>query len=148
MAVGDNSFELASGRLRELRGLSGYSLEDTAKRMKISPESLNKIEEGSSEINMKQMRKLSSIYKRPLAAFFSEATPEPIHKISDHRINREKKEVPEIYVAERRAYYVANKMIQLSDKRSKIPTFRDNLNADKKDYGFLDDQHQGLARKP
>lgn len=129
MAVGDNSFELASGRLRELRGLSGYSLEDTAKRMKISPESLNKIEEGSSEINMKQMRKLSSIYKRPLAAFFSEATPEPIHKISDHRINREKKEVPEIYVAERRAYYVANKMIQLSDKRSKIPTFRDNLNA-------------------
>ena len=129
MAKMENSFALASGRLKDLRELSGYSLEDIAKKMKVPVEELNKIEGSNLKVDLQQIKKFSNMYNRPLAAFFSEAPPQPIHKIADHRINREKKEVPEIYAAERRAYYLANKITQLSDKRSKIPAFSGDLSA-------------------
>jgi hypothetical protein len=50
--------------------------------------------------------------------------------LTDFRINREKRLTPQVYIAERRANYIANKLAELTDKRSQIPDFPETLKPD------------------
>jgi len=112
-----------------LRETSGYSVEEIAKKLKTSKEKVLSVEEGRAAYSLKQIKKLAEIYKRPLAAFFSSSIPE-LPKMVDYRVNREKRLTPQVYLAQRRAHYLSEKIKELSGKRSKIPSFPQRLSAD------------------
>ena len=90
---------------------------------------MQETEEGFASFTLTQIKKLADIYHRPLAAFFTDTLPK-LPALSDYRINREKRLTPQIYIAERRAFYLANKLAELSDKKSQIPTFSETLKPD------------------
>lgn len=115
--------------LKALRETSGFSVEEIAKKLKTSEEKVKAVEEGKSAFTLIQIEKLANIYKRPLAAFFSDTIPE-LPKLVDYRINREKRLTPQVYFAIRRACYLSRKIKELSNKRSQIPYFLEQLNAD------------------
>lgn len=116
--------------LKALRETSGYSIEEIAKKLDTSEEKIKAVEEeGKSSFTLPQIKKLADIYKRPLAAFFSDAISDLPQGI-DYRINREKGLTHQVYLARRRAFYLINKIKELSEKRSQIPSFSDELNAE------------------
>ncbi|HOL83635.1 MAG TPA: ImmA/IrrE family metallo-endopeptidase [Caldisericia bacterium] len=121
--------KLQPGVLRTLREASGYSIEEIAKKLKISEEKMVSLEEGNVGITLAQIKKLANIYKRPLAAFFSDSIPE-LPKLADYRVNREKKLTPNVYLAERRAYYLSEKIKELTNKRHQIPSFPEELSSE------------------
>lgn len=121
--------KLASEVLKTLRETSGYSIEEIAKKLKTSKEKVESIEKGESVFTLTQIKKLADIYKRPLAAFFSDSVPE-LPSIPDYRINREKRLTPQVYLAERKAHYLSEKIKQLSGGKSQLPSFPEGLNAD------------------
>lgn len=114
--------------LRSLRESSGYSIEDIAKKIKMAPHELEKAESTQLPLTLMQIKKLADIYHRPLASFFTDKPPR-IPVVPDHRINRDKRLTPEVFLAERRAYYLVSKILEISDKRSKIPNYPESLNA-------------------
>ena len=67
--------------LRALRETSGYSVEEVAKKLKTSGGKIEAVEKGESGFTLAQIKKLADIYKRPLAAFFSDYIPKlpPVH---------------------------------------------------------------------
>lgn len=115
--------------LRGLREGSGYSVEDAAKKIRVSPDKIAEVEAGNSHFTVTQIVKLAEIYKRPLAAFFSDEPPS-LPVLPDHRINRDKKITPQVLLAERRANYLAIKLAELSNKKSDIPEFSEALTAE------------------
>lgn len=116
--------------LKALRNSSGYTVEEIAKKLKTDAEKVKDAEEGKISFTLTQIKKLADIYKRPLAAFFSDVPPKIPYVLKDYRINREKRLTPQVRFAERRAYYLSSKIAELSGKESKIPTFPDHLKAD------------------
>jgi Zn-dependent peptidase ImmA (M78 family) len=119
--------KIPSPVLRMLRESSGYSIDQIAKKLKTSEERIRAVEEGAASFTLNQIKKLADVYHRPLAAFFETSPPELKYTLSDYRINREKKLPSEVHLAERRAYYLAKKIAELSGKKSQIPTFPDGL---------------------
>ncbi|MGQ9571547.1 MAG: ImmA/IrrE family metallo-endopeptidase [Thermodesulfovibrionales bacterium] len=115
--------------LKALRETSGYSVEEIAKKLKTSADKVASVEEGQASFTLTQIKKLAEIYKRPLAAFFSDFIPE-LPKLVDYRINREKRLTPQVYLAQRRAHYLSEKIKELSGKKSQIPSFLEELKAD------------------
>jgi len=115
--------------LKALRETSGYSVEEVAKKLKVSKEKIVSVEEGKSTFTLTQIKKLADIYKRPLVVFFSSSIPK-LPKVPDYRINREKRLPPQIYSAERRIYYLSEKIKELSRKKTQIPTFSKEISAD------------------
>lgn len=121
--------KLLSDVLKKLRETSGYSIEEIAKKLKISVDKVVSVEQGKASFTLAQVKKLADIYRRPLAAFFSTTIPE-LPRLVDYRINREKRLTPEVYLAERKAHYLSEKIKELSEKRSEIPSFPEELNAE------------------
>jgi len=119
--------KISTAILKAIRESSGYSIDDIAKKLKSTAERIRSVEEGAADFSITQIKKLADIYHRPLAAFFGEVTPQPLYKLTDYRINRDKKITPQVFLAERRASYLASKLTELSDKKSQIPSFSDNL---------------------
>jgi Zn-dependent peptidase ImmA (M78 family)/DNA-binding XRE family transcriptional regulator len=115
--------------LRALREASGYTIDEVAKKLKTTAEKIKETEKGVASFTLTQIKKLADIYHRPLAAFFTDTLPR-MPEITDYRINREKRLTPQIYIAERRAYYLGNKLADLTDKKSQIPSFHETLKAD------------------
>lgn len=115
--------------LKALRQTSGYTINELAKKLKTSAEKIRQTEDGVASFTLTQIKKLADIYQRPLAAFFTTSVPK-MPAISDYRINREKRLTPQVYTAERRIYYLANKLAQISDKRSQIPSFPEKFKPD------------------
>jgi Zn-dependent peptidase ImmA (M78 family) len=116
--------------LKTLRESSGYTVEEIAKKIKTTVTKVQEAEKGVTSFTLTQTKKLSDIYHRSLAAFFTDTLP-AMPVLTDYRINREKRLTPQVYIAERRAYYIANKLAELTDKRSQIPDFPETLNPDK-----------------
>ncbi|MDH7508934.1 MAG: XRE family transcriptional regulator [Methanomassiliicoccales archaeon] len=106
--------------LRALRESSGYSEEEVARKLNTSLERVRAVEDGKGHFTLRQIKKLADIYKRPLAAFFSE-TINPLPELSDFRTKRDGKLPPEVYLAKRRAVYLAEKLMELTGKKSSIP---------------------------
>lgn len=110
--------------LKKLRKNSGYSIEELAKKLDVTVEKIVQVEEGKDSFTLTQIKKLTDIYKVPLAAFFSKDIPD-IPSLPDYRINRERKLNPEVNIAIRRAKYLSEEIKELSGKVSKIPSFTD-----------------------
>lgn len=121
-------FEFSPIVLKVLRETSGYDVEEIAKKLRVKIEKVIEVEKGESSFTLTQVKKLADIYKRPLAAFFSDSVSE-LPKLIDYRLNRDKKLSPQVYLAQRKAKYLAEKIKELSGKRSKIPLFSNNLDA-------------------
>ncbi len=115
--------------LKTLRESSGYTVEEIAKKIKTSVAKVQEAEKGISSFTLTQIKKLANIYHISLAAFFTDTLPE-MPALTDYRINREKRLTPQVYIAERRAYYIANKLTELTNKRSLIPDFLETLKPD------------------
>lgn len=115
--------------LKALRKAAGYSVEEVAKKLKTSIDRVVSVEKGQTSFTLTQIKKLAEIYKRPLAAFFSSSLPK-LPKLLDYRLNRERKLTPNVYLAQRRANYLSEKIKELSGKRSQIPTFSEGLKAE------------------
>lgn len=115
--------------LKTLREGSGYTVKEVAKKIKTTPTKVQEAEEGLASFTLTQIKKLADIYHRSLAAFFTDALP-AMPALTDYRINREKRLTPEVYIAERRAHYIANKLAELTDKRSQLPDFPETLKPD------------------
>ncbi|MEM3334267.1 MAG: XRE family transcriptional regulator [Thermoplasmata archaeon] len=115
--------------LKVLRESSGYTKDEIAEKLKTSVNKITLVEEGKASFTLIQIKKLAEIYKRPLAAFFSSSIPE-LPKAPDYRINREKRLTSNVYLAQRRAQYLSEKIKELSGKRTQIPPFSQELKAD------------------
>jgi Zn-dependent peptidase ImmA (M78 family)/DNA-binding XRE family transcriptional regulator len=135
--------------LKALRGASGYGDEEIAKKLKTSKQKVISVEDDKSAFTLAQIKKLADIYKRPLAAFFSDSIP-ALPKLVDYRINREKRLTSQVYLAERKAYYLSEKIKELSEKRSQFPSFSEELNADELAKEFRKYLNIGLikSKKP
>ncbi|MBC7361476.1 MAG: ImmA/IrrE family metallo-endopeptidase [Candidatus Aminicenantes bacterium] len=129
MTKKQKEIRLSSEVLKALRETSGYSVEEIAKKLNTSKEKVSSVEEGKTSFTLTQIKKLAEIYKRPLVAFFSSSIPE-LPKSPDYRINREKRLTPYVYLAERRAHFLSEKIKELSGKKTQIPTFSEELKAD------------------
>ena len=121
--------------LKAIREASGLTIDEVAKKLKTTAEKIRETEKGVASFTLTQIKKLADIYHRPLAAFFTDTLPK-MPAILDYRINREKRLTPQVYIAERRAYYLANKLADLTDKKSQIPTFPETLRADEMAWEF------------
>ncbi len=76
-----------------LRTSSGWSIEDVAKRLKISVEIVEAIEKGERQPTLIQLKELSKAYKRPLASFLlSKPIKEPPMP-KDYRMLPDKKDI-------------------------------------------------------
>jgi Zn-dependent peptidase ImmA (M78 family) len=115
-------FMLSPTVLKALRESSGYSIEEVAKGLGVSVETIAQAEETGFALSLAQIEKLASVYKRPLVAFFSDSIG-GLPTLVDYRVNREKRLSPHVYIAQRRARYLAEKIKELSDRRTQIPRF-------------------------
>jgi len=115
--------------LKTLRESSGYTVEEIARKVKTSVTKVQEVEKGIASFTLTQIKKLADIYHRSLASFFTDTLP-AMPALTDFRINREKRLTPQVYIAERRAYYIANKLAELTDKKSQIPDFPEALRPD------------------
>lgn len=71
---------------------SGWSDEEIAKRIKITTENFEKIKSGDKRPTFRQLRELSIIFKRPVAAFLLSKPKEEKPKPKDYRMLPEKKD--------------------------------------------------------
>lgn len=67
------------------RKSAGLSIEDAAKKAQVKSERLTKWEAGELRPTIKQLRKLSTIYKRPLSVFYLPKPPMAFQAIRDFR---------------------------------------------------------------
>lgn len=121
--------------LKTLRESSGYTVEEIAKKIKSTINKVQEAEKGLASFTLTQIKKLADIYQRSLAAFFTDTLP-AMPALPDFRINREKRLTPQVYIAERRAHYIANKLVELTDRRSQIPDFPEILKPDELAWEF------------
>lgn len=115
--------------LKTLRETSGYTIDEIAKKLNATKEKIEKTEEGVASFTLTQIKKLAGIYQRPLAAFFTKMLS-TLPALPDYRINRNKRLTPNVFTAERRAYFLANKLTELTNKKSQIPIFSETLKPD------------------
>ncbi len=136
--------------LKTLRESAGMSTDDVAKKLKMSKEKVKAVEDGKASLTMLHIKKLADIYRRPLAAFFMDSPPQLPFTLTDYRINREKRLTSHVYVAQRRAYYLASKIAELSGKKSQIPFFPETLDAGELAHEFRKHIRMSLikSRKP
>ncbi len=121
--------DISPNLLKQLREKTGYTEKQVAKRLEIDPEAFIEMESGKLPVSISTIKKLSEIYKYPLITFFEEKAPDYPHQLKDYRINRDKRLTPEVYKAERRAYYLVSELREISDERSRIPEFPNNIGA-------------------
>jgi transcriptional regulator with XRE-family HTH domain len=74
------------GLLVWARERAGYTVEQSAQRLRVSPERLTAWEIGAARPTVKQLRRLGGIYGRPLAVFYLPEPPRgPRQPLRDHR---------------------------------------------------------------
>ena len=106
--------------VKTLRENTGYTIEEIAKALNVKVEKVINVENGKDSLTLNQVKKLASIMKVPLAAFFSSEIPH-IPSLPDYRINREKRIDPSVYMAIRKAKYFANMIHEISGRETIIP---------------------------
>lgn len=114
--------------LKYARKYSGFSVEEVAKKTKLSVDKLQSYEEQKCEIPLTQLEKFSNIYKRPLAFFLLSKIPSDAVEPKNFRIVY-KTEVegefsPAFYIAIRRARYIQSVISEFEDKKIVYP-FKD-----------------------
>lgn len=72
--------------LKYARYLSGYSIKDASKKLKIEEKKLRKLEEEKSPLHLGKIRKMSEVYKVPLVYFLLQKAPQDRVVPQDFRI--------------------------------------------------------------
>jgi len=122
-------FELSGDVLKNLRESSGYTIEEIARKLKTTEAKIESAEKGKASFTLTQIKKLAKIYNRPIASFFSSSI-QKLPQSPDYRINREKRLTPNVYLAQRRAYYLSEKIKEISGKKTQFFLFSRELKAD------------------
>lgn len=114
-------FSIEPTILKYARKTSGYSLEDVAKKTKVSIEKLQLYEEKKIDISVTQIEKFANLYKRPMAFFLLLKIPEGIVLPKDFRMVYSEKDhppfSPKFYLAIRRARYIQSILKDLSETK-------------------------------
>jgi Zn-dependent peptidase ImmA (M78 family)/transcriptional regulator with XRE-family HTH domain len=71
--------------LRWARESAAYTVDEAAKKARVTAERLTAWEEGERQPTVKQLRKLAGVYKRPLAVFYLPAPPRDFQAMHDFR---------------------------------------------------------------
>jgi Zn-dependent peptidase ImmA (M78 family)/DNA-binding XRE family transcriptional regulator len=103
--------------LRWARDTTGLNNEEVAKRLKVVPDAISRWETGEKKPTLVQLRKLSKVYKRPLAVFFLSVPPKEPPLPKDFRSLPENQDKPfslKTRLAIRRARRLQSLAIELS----------------------------------
>ena len=93
MAVGIPAL-IEPGLLKWARKCSNMSLEQAALKIPVKPEKLESWEYGTSQPSIRQLRKVASLYKKPIATFYMEKHPHGYTIMRDFRQIAEKGKPP------------------------------------------------------
>lgn len=112
------------------RESAGFRVEEAAKKAQLKSDKLVACEHGEQRLTITQLRKLSNVYKRPLAFFYLPKPPEPEidSSIQDFRrlnVGEEKQFSPELRVEIRKIKYRREVAIEMfKELEIEIPVFR------------------------
>ncbi len=112
-----------------LRKSSGMSEDDVAKKLKLPKSKYISIEKGEKFFSQNELIQLADIYKRPLIAFYSNEITTAAELPHDYRLNRNKVLSPEIFLAKRKALYLAEQVKEVTGKTSTLPNIPVNVTA-------------------
>lgn len=115
--------------LRFMRESAGMSEDDIAKKLKLSKSKYLKIESGELPISQSELVRLADIYKRPLIAFFSVDTTQNTEFPHDYRLNRDKKISSEVFLAKRKALYLAEELRSITGRKTELPNINANISS-------------------
>lgn len=112
---------IESALLRYARKNSGYTIDEVAKKAKITIDKLKEYEENKTEIPLSQLERFAIIYKRPLAFFLLAQIPEGLIEPKDFRIvylyDKYSEFSPNYYIAIRRARYIQSILSELAENK-------------------------------
>ena len=112
--VKDDARKTLGERLREAREYLGFSQEEVATYLQVSRSALSNIESGQRKVDALELKRLASLYKRPVNYFTGEDTEDPSF--------------------EEDIAHLARKASELSaDDRAELGRFADFLRARKKE---------------
>jgi Zn-dependent peptidase ImmA (M78 family)/DNA-binding XRE family transcriptional regulator len=112
-----------------MRKSSGMSEEDVAKKLKLSKAKYLSIEDGNEAISQSDLIHLADIYKRPLIAFYSADITKAPEMPHDYRLNRDKKLSPEVFLAKRKALYLAEELKEIAVRKTLLPEVNTKVSA-------------------
>jgi transcriptional regulator with XRE-family HTH domain len=105
---------------------AGYSLDEAAKKIQVSPERLASWEQGGAHPSVVQLRKLARVYKRPIAVFYLPKPPKKFQAMQDfRRLSGEVAghESPELRFAIKRAHFQRQVALDLCELLGIEPAF-------------------------
>jgi len=112
-----------------LRKSSGMSEDEIAKKLKLSRSKYLSIENGAEKISQNHLIHLADIYKRPLIAFYSVDTTQTTELPHDYRLNRDKKISSEVFLAKRKALYLAEELRAITGRKTTLPEINTSISA-------------------
>lgn len=112
-----------------MRKSSGMSEDEIAKKLKLSRSKYLSIEKGYEKISQNHLINLADIYKRPLIAFYSVDTTQTTELPHDYRLNRDKKISSEVFLAKRKAIYLAEELRAITGRKTILPQVNTNVSA-------------------
>lgn len=110
-----------------MRKSSGMSEEDVAEKLGIPKSKYLNIENGNKKISESELIHLADIYKRPLVAFYETDIPSLPQLPHDYRLNRDKKLSSEVFLAKRKALYLAEELHEISGRKTILPEVNTNV---------------------
>jgi len=112
-----------------MRKSSGMTEDEIAKKLKLSKSEYLDIESGKEKISQNDLIHLADVYKRPLIAFYSVDTKQPTELPHDYRLNRDKKISSEVFLAKRKALYLAEELREITGRTTTLPDIKTNVSA-------------------
>ncbi len=123
------TYQIQPEILSFMRKSSGMTEEEIAKKLKLSKSEYMSIENGNEPISQNDLVHLADIYKRPLIAFYSVDTTQKTELPHDYRLNRDKKISPEVFLAKRKALYLAEELREITGRKTTLPNINTNVSA-------------------
>ncbi|MFA5877383.1 MAG: ImmA/IrrE family metallo-endopeptidase [Candidatus Paceibacterota bacterium] len=105
--------------LKYARYCSGYDIQSASKKLKVSEDRLREFEDKKQAISLVQVKKMSAIYKMPVAYFLLINAPKDMVVPKDFRIiyaSEAEKFSPEVMLAVRRARYIQSTIHDLKEE--------------------------------
>lgn len=126
--------------LKYARYCAGYDVINAAKKLKITEEKLRELEEHKQDISLGQLKKLSDVYKMPIAYFLLSNAPADLVVPKDFRIifaSEEEKLSHAVMLAVRKARYVQSNIQSLQQEKEIEYNFKNVT---------IDDNREELAK--
>ena len=130
---------ISSKVLQHLIKFSGYTENELSEKLKLSDHSkIQHFIDGKDSPTIAQLNGIAAILKRPMAIFFidEKEIPPEMPMPTDYRTSRKERFSPNVLLAKRKSYYLAQSMKELTDKKSYIPEFGKNISLVKLAYEF------------